>query len=74
MGEDARDALRERFEALETKASFQDRTIDTLNEVVTAQQNQIDRLDERVRKLEEIAHALEPGGVDPDEEPPPPHY
>jgi SlyX protein len=63
----------ERIDALETRLTFQDETIETLNKTITAQWLKIDaltrqlaHLNERLREAE--AHA--PGA----NEPPPPHY
>ena len=74
MNDDERDALLERFEILETKVGFQDRTIDALNEVVTEQYDRIDKLEAQVAKLREAIQGLELDGVVSGEEPPPPHY
>ncbi len=66
--------LQSRMEGLETRSVYQDEIIDALNEVVTVQQNQIDRLSAEVARLREGLEALAPDGIDPGEEPPPPHY
>lgn len=67
------EALEQRIIELETRLSYQDHTIEQLNEVVTAQQRQIDRLEAGLRGLRE-----QQAGGDrirrPDEETPPPHY
>lgn len=67
--------MEERFIELETKIAFQENTIDALNEVVTNQQSQIERLEAEIKAIKEqlanLADAL-PGGQMP--EPPPPHY
>ena len=41
----------ERFQILETKVLYQDRIIDDLNEVVTKQQDQMDRLTAKMEQL-----------------------
>jgi len=69
------DTMEERFVDLETRLTYQERTIEELNEVVTRQQEQIDLLTEKleaiVTHLRESASPVEgPAG----EEPPPPHY
>ena len=74
MSDEEEDALRERLEILETNVGYQDRTIDTLNEVVTEQHDRIDALEAQVRKLREAIESLDLGGVDAGQEPPPPHY
>ena len=67
------ETLEQRITELETRLSYQDHTIEQLNEVVTAQQRQIDRLETGLRGL----HAQQADGPQirrPDEETPPPHY
>ncbi len=64
----------ERLQVLETQLGFQDRTIETLNEVVTKQQDQIDELTLQVEKLMELLRDTEQPSIDGGEEPPPPHY
>lgn len=68
------EATEERFQVLETKALYQDRTIDELNEVVTKQQDQMDWLIAEVERLRQALVAIQEGGIDATEEPPPPHY
>jgi SlyX protein len=65
-------ALGERIDALETRLTFQDETIETLNKTITAQWLKIDALTRQLanlseRLLEAEAHA--PGAHEP-----PPHY
>jgi SlyX protein len=65
-------ALGERIDALETRLTFQDETIETLNKTITAQWLKIDALTRQLahlneRLLEAEAHA--PGANEP-----PPHY
>lgn len=63
----------ERLRVLEERSAYQDRTIDALNEVIIAQQEQLDRLEEQVRRLQNFLANLsdaDSGTVDP----PPPHY
>jgi SlyX protein len=43
-----------RLERLETRLAYQDKTVEALNEVVTRQQGQIDRLARDVQRLEGI--------------------
>lgn len=65
----------QRLTELETRVAFQDQTIQELNEVVTRQQREIDRLARELDVLRERLHALAPSPVvPPDEETPPPHY
>jgi SlyX protein len=64
--------LSDRIDALETRLTFQDETIETLNKTITAQWLKIDALTRQLanlseRLLEAEAHA--PGANEP-----PPHY
>ena len=43
-----------RLERLETRLAYQDKTVEALNEVVTRQQDQIDRLARDVQRLQDI--------------------
>jgi SlyX protein len=66
-------ALGERIDALETRLTFQDETIETLNKTITAQWQQIDALTRQIANLSERlqeAEAQAPGATDE----PPPHY
>jgi SlyX protein len=67
--------MQDRLAELETRVAFQEQTIHELNDVVTRQQGEIDRLsqgyDTLKRQLLELVPSLV---VDPAEEPPPPHY
>ncbi len=67
----------ERLIELETKLSFQEDTLRVLNDVVTAQQAQIERLEQICRQLaERLARGAEPEGAfkgGPADEVPP-HY
>jgi SlyX protein len=65
--------LSERIDALETRLTFQDETIETLNRTITAQWQQIDALTRQLASLSERlreAEAHAPGATDE----PPPHY
>ena len=66
--------LDERFQVLESKVLYQDRTIDELNEVVTKQQDQIDELSAEIKRLRELFKNSPTDGIEDAEEPPPPHY
>lgn len=66
-------ALGERIDALETRLTFQDETIETLNKTITAQWQQIDVLTRQIANLNERLHETEaqaPGAANE----PPPHY
>ena len=65
--------LSERIDALETRLAFQDETIETLNQTITAQWQQIDALARQLASLSERlreAEAQAPATTDE----PPPHY
>ena len=65
--------LSDRVDALETRLTFQDETIETLNQTITAQWLKIDALTRQVASLSERleqAEAQAPGTTDE----PPPHY
>jgi SlyX protein len=67
-------SLSERIDALETRLTYQDETIETLNATITAQWQQIDRLTRQVATLGERlqeAEASSGGGASNE---PPPHY
>jgi SlyX protein len=66
-------ALSDRIDVLETRLAFQDETIETLNQTITAQWQQIDTLTRQVAALNERLQEAEsnaPGATDE----PPPHY
>jgi SlyX protein len=65
--------LSDRIDALEVRLAFQDETIETLNNTITAQWQQIDALTRQVAGLNERLREAEnnaPGASDE----PPPHY
>ncbi len=66
-------ALSERIDVLETRMAFQDETIETLNQTITAQWQQIDALTRQIANLSERLQEAEthsPGAANE----PPPHY
>lgn len=66
-------SLSERIDALETRLTYQDETIETLNATITAQWQQIDRLTRQVATLgERLQEAESHSGGSSNE--PPPHY
>ncbi|CAN7464524.1 SlyX family protein [Bradyrhizobium sp. LjRoot220] len=67
------DALGARIDALEMRLTFQDETIETLNQTITAQWKQIDALTRQLAELKErLQHAeSNPGGPGNER---PPHY
>lgn len=68
-------SLEERMTELESRQAFQDDTLQTLNEVLFAQQRALERLELQVqalaRRQEELLGQL--GGGE-EEDAPPPHY
>ena len=66
-------ALSERIDALEIRLTFQDATIETLNETITAQWQQIDVLTRQLAELKERMREAESNAAGPVNEPPP-HY
>ena len=67
------DALTERIDALEMRLTYQDVTIETLNQTITAQWVEIDRLTRQVTELKERLQEAESNAPGPVNEPPP-HY
>jgi SlyX protein len=74
LNEDSGEEIEERFQVLENKVIYQDRTIDELNTVVTRQQDQIDALLAHVDEIRRFLANPPEEGIDAAEEPPPPHY
>ncbi len=64
----------DRLDELETRLSFQDDTIASLNEALVQQQLRIARLEKSLRLLIEQVRGNEDDGREYPEEPPPPHY
>ena len=65
--------LSDRIDALEAKISFQDLTLETLNQTITAQWQQIDALTRQIAKLSERLQEAEANVPGPTNERPP-HY
>lgn len=67
--------MQERLAELEVRLTFQDKTIQELNEVVTRQQRQLDRMTRELETLKAQLQVLAPSLVaSQSEETPPPHY
>ena len=64
--------LSERIDLLETRLTFQDETIETLNKTITAQWLKIDALTRQVAALSERLQEAEANAPAANE--PPPHY
>jgi uncharacterized coiled-coil protein SlyX len=65
--------LSERIDALEMRLSYQDLTIETLNQTITAQWTEIDRLTRQVAELKDRVREAESNVPGPANERPP-HY
>jgi SlyX protein len=65
--------LSERIDTMETRLAYQDDTIETLNQTITAQWKQIDALMRQLAQLHERLHEAEANAPGPANEPPP-HY
>ena len=64
-----------RLDALEIRIAHQDEAIEDLNNMITAQWKEIDRLTREIVKLEDrLASAEQSMGSDPGDELPPPHW
>ncbi len=68
-----RELARQRIDALEMRLTYQDVTIETLNQTITAQWVEIDRLTRQVAELKERLREAESNAPGPVNEPPP-HY
>ena len=65
--------LSERIDTLETRLAYQDDTIETLNQTITAQWKQIDALSRKIAQLNERLQDAEARTPGPANERPP-HY
>jgi len=64
-----------RLDDLEMRLAHHERMIDDLNQTITAQWKDIDRLKREVDRLNDrLANAEAALGPDPGDEPPPPHW
>ena len=66
-------ALNERIDALEMRLTFQDETIETLNQTITEQWKQIDALTRLLAEVKARLQDAESNAPGPANEPPP-HY
>lgn len=66
-------ALGERIDALESKLAYQDETMESLNQTITAQWKQIDALTRQISRLHERLQESEANAPGPANERPP-HY
>ena len=70
---DGRD-VSERIDALEARVMYQDDTIETLNQTITAQWREIDALKRQIALLNERLEESRAGGATRPIDEPPPHY
>lgn len=69
------DTLEQRLELLESKVAFQELSIEQLNQVITDQQMQLNRMQEHLRIVTERLKSSQNSHLAmPEEETPPPHY
>ena len=66
-------SIMQKIQILEEKFEYQDRTIDTLNDVIIEQQAQINALEDNLLKLRDMLSAS-PAQTGHGGDPPPPHY
>jgi SlyX protein len=68
--------IERRLVDVEIRVTHQEALLETLNDVVVSQQQQIDRLDEALKQARKRLQELDtgPGVTTEAEEPPPPHY
>ncbi|NOZ09986.1 MAG: SlyX family protein [Gammaproteobacteria bacterium] len=64
----------DRLTELETRITFQDGTIGELNDIITRQQGEIDRLVQALELLKEEIRQLAHGPMVSAADEPPPHY
>jgi SlyX protein len=67
--------MKQRIEELESQLAFQEHTVQTLNEIVTRQQGQIEKLQQDVQAMiSQIRLLNDAVRRSSSEEAPPPHY
>lgn len=67
--------IQDQVMSLEIKLAFQDDLVETLNQIVIGQQQQLDLLQQQVQLLYQQLKSLQPSNIaDLAEEAPPPHY
>ncbi len=66
--------LEERITELEIKLVYQQDLIESLNDTITKQWGDIDRLNKYVRDMTDEIRTLKESGPGEGQEPPPPHY
>lgn len=66
----------ERITELESRVAFQEDTLDTLNDIVSRQELEIEQLKRMIKVMNQRMKSLSNDSPtsSPDDEPPPPHY
>ncbi len=64
----------DRLRVLEENYEYQDRLLDTLNEVIIRQQTQLDTMEDEIQKLRDELRGIVSQSDDDRKEPLPPHY
>ncbi len=70
----SKEDLQQYLNDLESRLTFQDETIEALNEMVTKQWAIIDRLEQKLKTLDNQMYDMEHQQTGPKSDPPPPHY
>ncbi len=66
--------IEDRLRVLEENYEYQDRLLDTLNEVIIRQQTQLDTMEDEIQKLRDELRGIVSQSDDDRKEPLPPHY
>ncbi len=66
--------IEDRLRVLEENYEYQDRLVDTLNEVIIRQQTQLDTMEDEIQKLREELRGMVSESDNDSKEPLPPHY
>ncbi len=64
----------DRLRVLEENYEYQDRLLDTLNEVIIRHQTQLDAMEDEIKKLREELRGIVSESDNDSKEPLPPHY
>ncbi len=65
----------QQIDELQTKVAFQEHTIELLNDALTSQQHQLEKLQYQMKHVLQKVKAIEPSNIaKQSEETPPPHY
>lgn len=68
-------AANQAIEELQTKLAFQEHTIDALNDALSSQQRQLEKMEFQLKHVIDKVKGMEPSNIAKmSEETPPPHY